>query len=163
MVTCLSNKPGTETCYHFVPFFAKLFTANRFLRKERIRKTLPLSTIFALLAKNRHFSPIGEKWRLRWNVTSSRPHKKSRFSRFLRYPATSRGRFMIFAGKSILTTSSGIKNDPATGGQKWPLLRSLWRVFPLKKVFDRRPVSIKKSTPDWDETTSKNDHFLVIF
>ena len=79
MVTCLSESLIKETCYHFALIFAKLFTARRFSRKERFRKTLPLSTIFALFNENHHFHVFTRKWRLRWNVISSRKCKNRDF------------------------------------------------------------------------------------
>ena len=159
MVTCLSETCFRETCYHFGLIFAKLFTVARFSRKRRFRKSPPLSTIFRLNRENRYFRHLWRKWRLRWNLMNLEFRKNRDFSRFLRSPATSRGKFTTFAKISFLATSSLVLKWPRYCGQKMKGKTLLWRVFPLKKIFGRRAVSIKKATPDWDETTSKNGHF----
>ena len=131
MVTCLSETMLAETCYHFALIFAKLFTASRFSRKERIRKTLPLSTIVEPNRENCHFSPFGEKWRLRWNPRNFKIAK----SRFLRNPATSRGKFHNFRENPILTTSSGVKFWSRYWWSKNERKNSTLESFPSQKIF----------------------------
>ena len=139
MVTCLFESPFGDTCYHFALIFAKLLTVSRFSQKERIRKILPLSTIFSLKHENHQFSPFGENWRLGWNQMISNHHKNCDFSRFSQNPATSRGKFTTFAKKPFLTTSSGIKKWPLYCGQKKKEKTLLWRVFlPQKKLIAER-------------------------
>ena len=160
MVTCLSEIPHRETCYHFALIFAKLLTASRFSRTRGFRKTLPLSTIFALLHENRHFSPFGEKWRLRWNLKKSQFAKITNFSR---NPALAVANSRFSWENHFWPPVARYQNHPATAAKKKSKNFYSGEFFSPKKFFDCRPVSIKKSTLDWAKATSKKGHFWSFF
>ena len=162
MVTCLSEIPHRETCYHFALIFAKLFTAAWFSRKDRNRKTLPLSTIFAPSRENRQFHPFGRNWRLRWKIFIFSNRENHDFSRFSRYPATSRGFFTAFAKKTFLTTSSGVPKYPTTAAKKKKEKLYSEEFFSPKKF----STTVRYRSKNWPQTELKPPQkclFLIIF